>query len=114
MMQHENIFAWAPTLLTQCYRELLFYYYGHRTSFTITITFHAWMYENINITHPYGLFVPIFTSHAKYPMEIMQWREDLYIHHIDAFHRDVGFYHDMLLHLILDHVNFFPYHLCPI
>lgn len=38
MIQHGIIYAWAPTLLAQIYKELFFYSHDHRYSLSMMIT----------------------------------------------------------------------------
>lgn len=66
------------------------------------------------MAYPHGLSIFYFATHVEYPTRIMQWREDFYIHPINGVHHNIGFYDDMLSHLILDHVIFCPYYLYPV
>lgn len=75
------------------------------------ITLQACAYEHIVIAHPSGLLVPRFMIHVVYATNIMHWRYDFYIHPIDGVHQDIDFYRVTLSYLILDNINFRPYHL---
>jgi len=114
MMQHGTVYAWAPTLLAQIYRELFFYSQGHRASLSVTITLQAWAYEHIAVARPPGLPMPGFGSHLDHEAGIVRWRDDFYIRPSDGVRRDVGYYRHMLSHLTPGQVRFRPYRSYPV
>lgn len=92
MMQHNILFTWASTFLAQCYRELLFYSQGYNTSLIVTIILQVWAYEHIVNACPHEIFIPHFVDNAQYPIGILIWREDFYIHPTDGVRRNIQFY----------------------
>lgn len=73
------------------------------------ITLQAWAYEYILVTHPFGLPILRFASHAKYLASIMRWREDIHIHPTKGICKDVRFYKDMISKLVPNYIRFRPY-----
>ena len=76
MMQHSIVYAWAPTLLAQIYRELFFYSQGCHASLLVIITLQAWVYEHIIVAHPPNLPMPSFGSHLEYEVGLIRWCDD--------------------------------------
>lgn len=66
MIQHSIVYAWTSTLLVHIYKELFFNSQGYQTSLSMMITFQAWDYEHIAITHPPSLPMLGFGSHLEY------------------------------------------------
>lgn len=88
MITTQRVFAWAPTLLAQIYKELFLFRETRRASLSVTIMLQAWSYEHIAVIHPPGLPFVRSRGTSPYPSGILRWDASYAARHGDGIVRD--------------------------